>query len=142
MVHYTYLGVSGHNFQKMYSFVENLFAFSNSVYPDEMQHYAAFHLGLHCLQTYSFWGFPKLRADKIKILSNEGDLTYMYIKTHCFANVPTFGVFKQSQYSLIDMLKMDEVHFYIFSQLSFRLKHLASPMTFVWENYHRIASIF
>ena len=26
--------------------------------PDEMQHYAAFHLGLHCLQKYPFRGFP------------------------------------------------------------------------------------
>ena len=26
------------------------FTFTNSVDPDEMQHYAAFHLGLHCLQ--------------------------------------------------------------------------------------------
>ena len=24
---------------------------------DEMQHYAAFHLGLHCLQMYLFRGF-------------------------------------------------------------------------------------
>ena len=29
------------------------FTFTNSVDPDEMQHYAAFHLGLHCLQKYS-----------------------------------------------------------------------------------------
>ena len=29
-----------------------------SVDPDQMQHYAAFHLGLHCLQLYSFMGFP------------------------------------------------------------------------------------
>ena len=27
--------------------------FTNSVDPDEMQHYAAFHLGLHCLQNTS-----------------------------------------------------------------------------------------
>ena len=27
--------------------------FFDSVDPDEMQHYAAFHLGLHCLQKYS-----------------------------------------------------------------------------------------
>ena len=33
-----------------------LFNFTNSDYPDEMQHNAAFHLGLHCLQKYSFWG--------------------------------------------------------------------------------------
>ena len=25
--------------------------------PDEMQHYAAFHLGLHCLPKYPFRGF-------------------------------------------------------------------------------------
>ena len=29
------------------------FTFTNSVDPDEMQHHAAFHLGLHCLK-YSF----------------------------------------------------------------------------------------
>ena len=29
----------------------------NSADPDEMQHYAAFHLGLHCLQEYPFRGF-------------------------------------------------------------------------------------
>ena len=34
-----------------------IFTFTNSVDPDEMQHYAAFHLGLHCLQKYSFRGF-------------------------------------------------------------------------------------
>ena len=37
-----------------------IFTFINSVYPDEMQHGAAFHLGLHCLQKYSFRGFPKV----------------------------------------------------------------------------------
>ena len=34
-----------------------IFTFTNSVDPDEM-HNAAFHLGLHCLQNYSFKGFP------------------------------------------------------------------------------------
>ena len=29
----------------------------NSEDPDEMQHYAAFHLGLHCLSKYPFRGF-------------------------------------------------------------------------------------
>ena len=33
------------------------FTFTKSVDPDEMQHYAAFHLGLHCLQKYLFKGF-------------------------------------------------------------------------------------
>ena len=35
-----------------------IFTYTNSVDPDEMQHYAAFHLTLHCLQKYSFKGFP------------------------------------------------------------------------------------
>ena len=30
------------------------FIFANSVDPDEMPHYAAFHLGLHCLPKYTF----------------------------------------------------------------------------------------
>ena len=33
------------------------FTFTNIVGPVEMQHYAAFHMGLHCLQKYSFRGF-------------------------------------------------------------------------------------
>ena len=30
---------------------------ANSADPDEMQHHAAFHLGLHCLPKYPFRGF-------------------------------------------------------------------------------------
>ena len=30
---------------------------ANSADPDEMQHVAAFHLGLHCLPKYTFIGF-------------------------------------------------------------------------------------
>ena len=56
IVHCTYLGVSGQDFQKnIFILSEDLFMFTNSVDPDEMQHYAAaFHLGLHCLQIYLF----------------------------------------------------------------------------------------
>ena len=36
---------------------------ANSVDPDEMQHYAAFHQGLHCLPKYSFSG---LQHKKVK----------------------------------------------------------------------------
>ena len=36
----------------------NLFLkLANSADPDEMQHYAAFHLGLRCLPKYPLWGF-------------------------------------------------------------------------------------
>ena len=59
IVHCTYLGVSGYNFFNNCIFLsENLFTFTNSVDPYEMQHYAAFHLGLHCLTKYPFRGFP------------------------------------------------------------------------------------
>ena len=34
-----------------------VFILANSADPDEMQHYAAFYLGLHCLQKYQFRGF-------------------------------------------------------------------------------------
>ena len=57
IVHYTYLGVSGYNFLKkniVFFCLKIFFTFTNSVVPDEMQHYAAFHLVLHCLQKYSF----------------------------------------------------------------------------------------
>ena len=39
-----------------------------SLDPDEIQHYAAFHLGLHCLQSYSFRGFPIQRVNLEKFL--------------------------------------------------------------------------
>ena len=39
-----------------------VFTFTNSVDPDEMQHYAAFHLGNHCLQKYLFRSFPNTKG--------------------------------------------------------------------------------
>ena len=61
-----YLGVSGYNFQKKYCIPlsEDLFTFTNSVDPDEMQHNASFHRGLHCLksQNYSFRGFQNTKC--------------------------------------------------------------------------------
>ena len=45
---YKTLGMSDYNFQKiLYSFAWIFFTFTKSVEPDEMQQYAAFHLGLH-----------------------------------------------------------------------------------------------
>ena len=41
---------------------EDLFTFTNSIDLDAMQHYGAFHLGLLCLQKYSFRGFPNTRG--------------------------------------------------------------------------------
>ena len=51
---------SDYNFSKNIVFFcqKIFFTFTNSPNPDEMQHYAAFHLGLCCLPMYSFWGFP------------------------------------------------------------------------------------
>ena len=47
----------------MYFFyLKIVFAFTNSVGPDEMQHHAAFHLGFHCLQKYPLKGFPNING--------------------------------------------------------------------------------
>ena len=43
---------------------EDLFYLTNSVGTDEMQHYAAFHLGLHCLQKYSFRVFWNIKGSR------------------------------------------------------------------------------
>ena len=42
----------GYNFEKndIVFYLEDFFTRTNSVYHDEMQYYAAFHLGLHCLK--------------------------------------------------------------------------------------------
>ena len=59
-VHCTYLGVSNSNLKKKcISSLKVIFTFTNRVDPDEMQHYAAFHLGLYCLQKYPFRGLPE-----------------------------------------------------------------------------------
>ena len=64
IVYCTYLGISDSNFKKNIAFfcLKISFTFTNSVVPDEMQHYAAFHLGLHCLQKWSFRGFPNTKG--------------------------------------------------------------------------------
>ena len=60
MVHctYMYIGLSGYNLKKNIVFCLK----TNSVYPDagpdEMEHYAAFHVGLNFLQKNSFRDFP------------------------------------------------------------------------------------
>ena len=55
---YMYLGVPGYNLKKNALFCLNNFCtFTYSVDLGEMQHYVAFHLGLHCLHKYLFRGF-------------------------------------------------------------------------------------
>ena len=51
-----YIGVTGYNFQIKiaFLFLKIIFALANGAEPDEMPHYAAFHLGLHCLPKYIF----------------------------------------------------------------------------------------
>ena len=70
-----YPGVSGYNLQKNIVFFVWIyfFTFTNSVDPDEMQHYAAFQLGLHCLQKYWFRGFPNTKPERFNpflVISN------------------------------------------------------------------------
>ena len=54
LVHCTYLVVSGFNFQNniVFFYLPVFLTFTNSADPDEMQHNAAFHLGLHFLHKY------------------------------------------------------------------------------------------
>ena len=47
---YILMGVTGYNFQnQLFLSLTIVFVLANSVDPDEMLQYAAFHLGLHCL---------------------------------------------------------------------------------------------
>ena len=46
---------------KILSFSEDPFGLNDSADPDEMLPYAAFHLGLHCLQKYPFWSFQSAK---------------------------------------------------------------------------------
>ena len=41
------------------------FVLANSAHPDEIPHYAAFHLGLHYLPKYTFRGFWSLKKERI-----------------------------------------------------------------------------
>ena len=43
-------------------FYRDFLTFINSADPDEMQHYAAFHLGLHCFQKCSFRVFSEYKG--------------------------------------------------------------------------------
>ena len=44
------------------SFSDDDSALANSADPDEILHYAAFHLGLCCLPKYPFRGFQSLKG--------------------------------------------------------------------------------
>ena len=55
--------MSGYYFPKNIVFcLKIFFTFINGVDPDEMQHYAAFHLRLHCLQKYLFRVFSEYKG--------------------------------------------------------------------------------
>ena len=49
-----YQGVTDYHFQIKMVSLKITFVLTNSVDPDEMPHYTAFHLGLHCLPKYMF----------------------------------------------------------------------------------------
>ena len=56
--------IEGYNFPKkvLYLYLRLDFVLANSANPDEMQHYAVFHLGLRCLQKYLFRCFQSLEG--------------------------------------------------------------------------------
>ena len=45
---------------------EDCFNIGNGAYPDEMQHYATFHLGLHCLPKRPFVGHKETVQTQIR----------------------------------------------------------------------------
>ena len=53
MVHCIYRGVTVYNF-RIYLFLKMNLVSTNSEYPGEMPHHAAFHLGLHCFPKHLF----------------------------------------------------------------------------------------
>ena len=60
------------------------FTFTNSEDPDELQHCAAFHLGLHCLQKYSFRDFPEYKGlIKRKSHQTSSCLLNQHVFRHC-----------------------------------------------------------
>ena len=61
IVHCIYIeGSRDYKFTKNVVFLslKNDLFLANSADPDEMPHYAPFHLGVHCLPKYLFMGFP------------------------------------------------------------------------------------
>ena len=50
--------MSGYNLKKCFC-LKSFLTFTNSVDPDEMQHYAVFHLDLHCWRKHSFMALPE-----------------------------------------------------------------------------------
>ena len=61
MVHRICRGVTGYNF--LFLSLKTVFAFNNSVHPDEMPHRAAFHRGLHCFAKYAFRSDQSLKGE-------------------------------------------------------------------------------
>ena len=56
---------------------------ANSADPDEMQHYAAFHRGLHCLPKHLLRGFQYTKGSEWLIMQEEP-------KSDELANIDTF----------------------------------------------------
>ena len=52
-----FVHVKGARIVFFYCYLKVVVNLANSADPDEMQHYAAFHLGHHCLPKYRFKGF-------------------------------------------------------------------------------------
>ena len=60
---------------------DDFFIFASSADPDEMPHYAAFHLGLHCLPKYLFAGIQNEKGIKkiTVVVSQKHQNTYRNI---------------------------------------------------------------
>ena len=69
-------------------FLKIVLTSAKSVDPDEMQHYAAFHLGLYCLPKYSLRGFAHIQWFKCCISTLHFKmLSISTLKMHKFGEV-------------------------------------------------------
>ena len=66
-----YDGVKGYIFKKKNNLSLKInFELANSANPNEMPHYAAYHLSIHCLAKYIFRGFQSTKKLGSKLLGS------------------------------------------------------------------------
>ena len=53
----------------VFLFLKVFFVLANSAGPDEMPHFVAFHLGLHCLEKDPFNGFQHTKGSLVSLVN-------------------------------------------------------------------------
>ena len=81
-----YQGVTGYHSQIYFFSLKIAFVLANSVDPDEMSHYTAFHLGLHCLPKYMFRVYYSIQRVK------KGKIEELFYLVKCQVNSPAIVI--------------------------------------------------